>query len=99
MWESVWFSDAGVWVYGWPATYLEREVESTSRRRTALDARIDDSLTWRMWERASGFFVGSLLLDVFVGAGACLFFGWSFELWRRRRAHLLQVYLSAVGVL
>lgn len=92
--EPTW--DNAVWAYGWPATYLDRKVEWTNGPQPR---KIDDSLTWRMGERVTDFFVAALLLNVLVIAGVCLLLGWLFEMWRRRRAHLLQVYLSELGVL
>ena len=88
--------DIAVWAYGWPATYLDRK---TYWYYNSQPTEVDDSLTWRMWEGVSGFFIGGLLLDVVVAVGACLLLGWSFELWRRRRSRLLQVYLSELCVL
>ncbi len=92
--ESIHYRLDSVWVYGWPATYLERSVEFPDSRK-----KVDNSFAWRPWERATGFFPAAFSLDLAVGGAASLLLGVAFEVWRRRRAHLLQIYLSELGVL
>src|SRR5438045_26355 len=87
--ESIYYRLDSVWVYGWPATYFERSIEFPHSRE-----RVDDSLTWRLWERATNFFPAAFSLNLAVGGAAPLLLGAAFEVWRRRRAHLLQIYLS-----
>ena len=96
--ETFHYRNDSVWLYGWPATYLERSVERISPDGIVKE-RLDDSLTWRLWERATSFFPGALSLDLAVGGAASLLLGSAFEIWRRRRARLLQVYLGELGVL
>ncbi|MBC7851999.1 MAG: hypothetical protein IAF94_01045 [Pirellulaceae bacterium] len=94
--EREYFWENSVWIYGWPATYLEREVEWNDFRHPR---RVDDGLTWKIWSRVRAFFPGPFLLDLVVGGFTTLFLGSAFEAWRRRRAQLFQIYLSELGIL
>jgi hypothetical protein len=88
--------EASVWAYGWPFTFLEREVQWSGFQ---YPRRMDDYLTWKLWSRAAKFLPGSLALNVTVAGLISTLLGAAFEVWRRRRAHLYQIYLSELGIL
>src|SRR5689334_14077255 len=74
-----------VWAYGWPASYLERRVEwevTKSQEGMPVVTRLEDSLTWCLWERGRSFAIGNLILDAIIAVVASLLLGWLFEMWR-----------------
>ena len=86
------------WSYGWPATYLERTIRYDLGPSYTVD-QVDDSLTWRLWERAVRFRSGFLGFNAAIALGICLVCGTAVEAWRRRRNHLLQIYLGELILL
>ena len=93
------------WLYGWPATYLHRSITRVPidegmgfADNTFNSARLDD-LTWRLWNRVVYFQAGYLCLDAIAAVGIILACGAVAEAWRRRRKHVLQLYLSEIFLL
>lgn len=92
--EPAW--EASVWAFGWPWTYLEQPVESTG---FPFSRRVDDGIVLNPWKTAAKFRGTGFVLDGVVGLAICLSLVAGFEVWRRQRAHLFQIYLAELGLL